>query len=83
MSDPTGIDGWTRRRDLEGGKELCVWLSDTSDTELYVESHRYRGDDYDAYTTDAADNWNHLGEYGTVTAAIDAAVEWARANTDA
>ncbi len=83
MPDSSGIEGWTRRRDLEGGKELCVWLSDTSDTELYVESHRYRGGDYDAYTTDAEDNWNHLGEYEDVTEAIDAAVEWARENTGA
>ena len=41
---------WRRRRDLEGGKELGVWLlldEDAVDTELYVESHRYRGGDFD------------------------------------
>lgn len=51
MIDSLEPDGWTRRRDLEGGKELWVWLSDDSDTELYVESHQYRGGDYDVYTT--------------------------------
>ena len=83
MIDSLEPDGWTRRRDLEGGKELWVWLSDDSDTELYVESHQYRGGDYDVYTTDAEDNWNHIGEYEDVTDATDAAVEWARENTDA
>ena len=82
MTDPDDIEGWTRRRDLEGGKELCIWLNDTSDKELYVESHRYRGGDYDAYVTDAENNWNHLGEYENVTEAIDAAIEWARKNTE-
>lgn len=56
MTDSLEPDGWTRRHDLEGGKELCVWLSDESDTELYVESHQYRESDYDVYTTDAEDN---------------------------
>jgi hypothetical protein len=75
MADSTVLENWTRRRDLEGGKELCVWLSDHSEEELYVESHRYRGGDYDAFVTDADDNWNHLGEYEAVTDAIDAAME--------
>lgn len=83
MDDPIEPDGWTRRRDLEGGKELCIWLSDTSDAELYVESHRYRGSDYNVYTTDAEDNWEHIGEYTEVTEAIDAALAWARENTEA
>jgi hypothetical protein len=83
MDDPNTPNGWTRRRDLEGGKELCVWLSDTSDKELYVESHRYRGGNYDAYVTDAEDNWNHLGEYDDGTDAINKAIEWARENAEA
>ena len=44
---------WRRRRDLEGGKELGIWLllSDgTVEKELYVESHEYRGGDFDVYT---------------------------------
>ncbi len=45
---------WHRRRDLEGGKELGVWLcqdeTGTITEELYVESHEYRGDDFDTYT---------------------------------
>lgn len=82
MEDPIEPEGGTRRRDLEGGKELCVGLSDHSDKELYIESHRYQGGDYDAFVTDADDNWNHLGEYEAVIDAIDAVIEWARKNTD-
>ena len=81
MADPDDIEGWTRRRDFEGGKELCIWLSDTSDRELYVESHRYRGDDYDVYVTNAEDNWSHLGESENANEAVDAAVDWTRENT--
>jgi hypothetical protein len=45
-----------RRRDLEGSKELCVRLNDTLDGRLCVENYRYRGGDYDEYTTDS-DDW--------------------------
>ncbi|MFQ3285104.1 MAG: hypothetical protein ACI944_001828, partial [Natronomonas sp.] len=45
---------WTRRRDLEGGKELGIWLLLDSEgsvqEELYVESHEYRGGGFDVYT---------------------------------
>ena len=60
---------WERRRDLEGGKELGVWLLVDDDrsveTELYVESHEYRGGKFDVYTTSADDQWEHHGEFET------------------
>ena len=60
---------WNRRRDLEGGKELGVWLLVDSDgsveTELYVETHRYRGGDFDVYTATPDGEWEHEGEFET------------------
>lgn len=67
---------WVRRRDLEGGKELGVWLlvdDGSVERELYVESHEYRGGNFDVYTT-ADEEWNHEGEFGTVEAAFEAAL---------
>ena len=66
---------WERRRDLEGGKELGIWLltdGDAVDRELYVESHEYRGGAFDVYTY-ADETWIHEGEFETVTDAFDAA----------
>lgn len=58
---------WQRRRDLEGGKELGVWLlvddDGAVDTELYVESHEYRGGAFDVYTTTPEGEWTHEGEF--------------------
>jgi len=70
---------WQRRRDLEGGKELGVWLlldDGTVDTELYVESHEYRGGDFDVYTATPDGEWNHEGTFETATEAFDAALEF-------
>jgi hypothetical protein len=67
---------WTRRRDLEGGKELGVWLlldDGTVELELYVESHEYRGGAFDVYTATPDGEWTHEGEYATVEAAFEAA----------
>lgn len=67
---------WQRRRDLEGGKELGVWLlldDGTVETELYVESHRYRGGDFDVYTTSPDGEWHHHGTFDTPAGAFDAA----------
>jgi hypothetical protein len=69
---------WHRRRDLEGGKELGVWLlvdDGAVDTELYVETHEYRGGDFDVYTATPAGEWTHVGTHETATAAFDAALE--------
>ncbi len=69
---------WRRRRDLEGGKELGVWLllddDGTVDTELYVESHRYRGGEFDVYTATPDGEWNHKGTFDTAPDAFDAAL---------
>ncbi|MEF8936951.1 MAG: hypothetical protein V5A32_03265 [Halovenus sp.] len=68
---------WRRRRDLEGGKELGVWLlldDDTVDTELYVESHEYRGGEFDVYTATPDGEWNHMGSFETASEAFDAAL---------
>jgi hypothetical protein len=69
---------WERRRDLEGGKELGVWLlvSDAGDVEreLYVESHQYRGEGFDVYTATPAGEWTHQGAYDAVESAFDRAL---------
>jgi hypothetical protein len=69
---------WRRRRDLEGGKELGVWLlldGDTVERELYVESHEYRGGAFDVYTATPDDEWEHTGTFGTAEAAFEAALD--------
>lgn len=71
---------WVRRRDLEGGKELGVWLLVDDDggvgLELYVESHEYRGGGFDVYTASPDDEWEHHGEYDTAHAAFEAALRF-------
>ena len=67
---------WERRRDLEGGKELGIWLrvdDGTVTEELYVESHEYRGGAFDVYTTSPDGEWHHRGTFETVDEAFDAA----------
>jgi hypothetical protein len=69
---------WERRRDLEGGKEIGIWLLVDEDggveRELYVESHEYRGGRFDVYTM-AEDEWDHEGEFETSEAAFARASE--------
>jgi len=69
---------WERRRDLEGGKEIGVWLLVNDDgsveRELYVESHQYRGGNFDVYTM-AEDEWNHEGEFDTSEEAFSRALK--------
>jgi hypothetical protein len=68
---------WRRRRDLEGGKELGVWLlldDGTVKNELYVESHEYRGGDFDVYTASPDGEWEHNGTFDTADDAFDAAL---------
>lgn len=70
---------WHRRRDLEGGKELGVWLllaDDTVTEELYVESHKYRGGDFDVYTASPDGEWDHKGTFETAEEAFDAALAY-------
>lgn len=70
---------WQRRRDLEGGKELGVWLlideSDRVERELYVESHTYRGGDFDVYTATPDGEWEHEGSFETAMEAFERAEE--------
>ncbi|PSP55028.1 hypothetical protein BRC82_07440 [Halobacteriales archaeon QS_1_67_19] len=58
---------WERRRDLEGGKELGVWLlvdeEGGVERELYVESHEYRGGGFDVYRATPDGEWDHEGEF--------------------
>ena len=70
---------WRRRRDLEGGKELGVWLlldDGAVEEELYVESHEYRGGDFDVYTASPDGEWNHRGTFETAADAFDAALAY-------
>lgn len=70
---------WRRRRDLEGGKELGVWLllDDGEVTEeLYVESHEYRGGDFDVYTSSPDGEWDNKGTFDTAHDAFDAALTY-------
>jgi 5S rRNA maturation endonuclease (ribonuclease M5) len=78
---------WVRRRDLEGGKELGVWLLVDPDAsgrrveeELYVESHEYRGGAFDVYTYTETEDWVHRGEYAAVEDAFDAALAYIEAD---
>ena len=80
MSRRTGAHvQWERRRDLEGGKELGVWLlvdDGTVERELYVESHEYRGGAFDVYTATPDGEWCHEGTFERVTGAFDAATTY-------
>ncbi|MFD1565150.1 hypothetical protein ACFR99_16560 [Haloarchaeobius amylolyticus] len=71
---------WKRRRDLEGGKELGVWLlvdddDGTVDEELYVETHEYRGGGFDVYTATPDGEWTQEGEFEDVEAAFKRALD--------
>jgi hypothetical protein len=70
---------WQRRRDLEGGKELGIWLlHDDGDVkeELYVESHEYRGGDFDVYTASPDGEWEHRGSFETAPEGFEAALAY-------
>jgi hypothetical protein len=42
--------------------------------ELYVESHEYRGGDFDVYTASSDGEWEHNGTFDTADDAFDAAL---------
>ncbi|MFB6255291.1 MAG: hypothetical protein ABEH58_00950 [Haloplanus sp.] len=70
---------WRRRRDLEGGKEMGIWLlldDGTVKEELYVESHEYRGGGFDVYTASPDGEWKHNGTFETVEGAFEAALAY-------
>lgn len=71
---------WNRRKDLEGGKELGIWLrkNDYNEVieELYVETHKYRGGNFDVYTATPSGEWTHLDEKEDVNEAFRVAEEY-------
>ncbi|WP_049971067.1 hypothetical protein [Haladaptatus cibarius] len=72
------ISGWRRREDLEGGKQIRVWLSEDDETELYVENLTYRDEGYAVYAYDVdADEWNTIAETDSRADAVEKATEWA------
>lgn len=72
--DPTG---WSRRRDLEGGKQAGVWLEADGSRELYVEDLGYKDQGWVVWLyDDAGDEWTHLGDYDGPDPAFGRALEW-------
>ena len=56
---------------------MGVWLlldDRTVKKELYVESHEYRGGDFDVYTASPDGEWEHNGTFDTADDAFDAAL---------
>ena len=56
---------------------MGVWLlldDGTVKRELYVESHEYRGGDFDVYTASSDGEWEHNGTFDTADDAFDAAL---------
>lgn len=77
---------WIRRKDLEGGKELGIWLKLNGDEEvveeLYVETHEYRGGDFDVYTATPDGEWTHLSNEKDVRTSFEVAEKYIK-NSDA
>jgi hypothetical protein len=71
---------WIRRKDLEGGKELGIWLKLKQEEdvveELYVETHEYRGGNFDVYTATPSGEWTHLSEEQDVREAFEVAEQY-------
>jgi|APHM01.1.fsa_nt_gi hypothetical protein len=66
---------WNRRRDLEGGKEIGIWIG-TDNRELYVEDLTYRGDGYSVYIYNpGTDAWDQRLSTEDREQAFETAVE--------
>lgn len=69
----TGERYWERRRDLEGGKQLGIWLLKDCDEvvhkELVVETHEYRNGMFDVHEVIDAE-WEKLGDFKTANDAF-------------
>lgn len=68
---------WQRRRDLEGGEELGIWLLyDDREVvqELYVGSHECRGGGFDTYTASPDGEWTHKGTFETAKDVFNSAL---------
>ncbi len=72
------IEGWRRREDLEGGKQIRIWLRDDGIEELYVENLTYRDEGYAVYVYDVeTDEWETVAETDSRADAVGQATEWA------
>ncbi|WP_423745378.1 hypothetical protein V5735_05145 (plasmid) [Haladaptatus sp. SPP-AMP-3] len=72
------LEGWRRREDLEGGKQIRIWCSDDGARELYVENLTYRDEGYAVYAYDVPeDEWHTIAESDSRAEAVEAATEWA------
>lgn len=65
---------WNRRRDLEGGKEIGVWLADDG-RELYVEDLTYRQEGYSVFVRTPDGDWEEKKSTGDSEEAFEAALE--------
>jgi len=65
---------WDRRRDLEGGKEIGVWLA-SDGRELYVEDLRYRDEGFHVFIRHPDGDWENLAETRSRQEAFDTALE--------
>lgn len=72
------IEGWRRREDLEGGKQIRIWLRDDGTEELYVENLTYRDEGYAVYVYDVEeDEWETIAETDSRADAVERATDWA------
>ena len=71
------FEGWRRREDLEGGKQVRIWLRDDGIEELYVENLTYRDEGYAVYVYDVDDDeWETIAETDSRADAVEKATEW-------
>lgn len=72
------ISGWRRREDLEGGKQIRIWLSEDGNEELYVENLTYKDKGYAVYSYEVqTDEWETIAETDSRADAVEKATEWA------
>ncbi|WP_245852963.1 hypothetical protein [Natrinema ejinorense] len=58
---------------------MGVWLlldDGSVEEELYVESHEYRGGDFDVYVATPDGEWDHRGTFEAADDAFDAALAY-------
>lgn len=71
---------WHRRRDLEGGREIGIWILESSEgvnKEITIRSHAYRGEPFKLYETDPKDSIRiKIGEYETAREAFERTREY-------
>lgn len=73
------ISGWRRREDLEGGKQIRIWLSEDEREELYVENLTYRNEGYAVYVYDVeSDEWKAVTQTESRADAVERATDWAK-----